>query len=79
MNIEERTIAVIICAMGMQTGEVDLESSRESLEMDSLDDIEMLMCLEEEFGIEISDAQAETITTVQSAVDLIKTHLDKAP
>jgi acyl carrier protein len=44
----------------------------EDLDADSLDTVELVMALEEEFGIEIADEAAEKITTVQSAVDFIK-------
>jgi len=47
----------------------------EDLGADSLDTVELLMSLEEEFDIKIPDAEAEQINTVQKAVDYIKTHI----
>jgi acyl carrier protein len=47
----------------------------EDLGADSLDTVELLMSLEEEFNIKIPDAEAEQINTVQKAVDYIKTHI----
>lgn len=48
----------------------------EDLGADSLDKVELIMAAEEEFGIEIPDAEAIDITTVQGAVDLIVKHLE---
>ena len=49
----------------------------DDLGADSLDTVELVMALEEEFGIEIPDEDAEKITTVQQAVDYISSHLKK--
>ena len=58
--------------LGVEVGEVKAESSFvEDLGADSLDTVELVMALEEEFGVEIPDEEAEKITTVQLAVDYI--------
>jgi acyl carrier protein len=46
----------------------------EDLGADSLDTVELVMALEEEFGIEIPDEEAEKIVTVKDAIDYIKSH-----
>lgn len=50
----------------------------EDLGADSLDIVELIMALEEEFGLDIPDSEAESIRTVQSAVDHIKKKMDNA-
>lgn len=72
MNVEDKVIAIIEEQLGLPKGEVLLTSTKESLGMDSLDEIETIMALEEEFDIEINDYQAEKFNTVQDVVDLIK-------
>jgi acyl carrier protein len=49
-------------------------SFREDLEADSLDLVELIMELEEQFGMEIPDEEAEKITTVEEAVDYVQEH-----
>lgn len=59
--------------LGVDEGEVKPEASfANDLGADSLDTVELVMALEEEFDIEIPDEAAESISTVQSAVDFIK-------
>ena len=71
MNIEKRVITVIETQLGMVAGDVDISSTRDTLCMDSLDDIECIMALEEEFELEISDYEAESLTSVKLMVDYI--------
>lgn len=71
-TIEERVKKVIIEKLGVKPEEVKNESSFvEDLGADSLDTVELVMALEEEFDEEIPDEDAEKITTVQSAIDYI--------
>ncbi|MBA3791229.1 MAG: acyl carrier protein [Actinomycetota bacterium] len=61
--------------LGVEETEVTPEASfREDLEADSLDLVELIMELEEQFGLEIPDDQAEKITTVEQAVDYVSEH-----
>lgn len=70
--IEERVKSIIVEQLGVKEDEVRNESSFvEDLGADSLDTVELVMALEEEFDIEIPDEEAEKITTVQSAIDYI--------
>ena len=62
--------------MGVNEADVKSESSFiNDLGADSLDTVELVMALEEEFECEIPDEEAEKITTVQQAVDYVKAHL----
>lgn len=77
-TIEERVKKIIIEQLGVKEDEVKLEASFvEDLGADSLDTVELVMALEEEFDTEIPDDKAEKITTVQAAIDYIKTHSSK--
>ncbi|WP_253306741.1 acyl carrier protein [unidentified bacterial endosymbiont] len=74
-TIEERVKKIIIEQLGVKEDEVKLEASFvEDLGADSLDTVELVMALEEEFDTEIPDDKAEKITTVQAAIDYIKAH-----
>lgn len=66
---------VIAEQLGVDEGEVNPEASfTEDLNADSLDLVELIMSLEEQFGLQISDEDAEKITTVGEAVDFIYEH-----
>ncbi|ACQ60514.1 TPA: acyl carrier protein [Vibrio cholerae] len=71
-NIEERVKKIIVEQLGVDEAEVKNESSFvEDLGADSLDTVELVMALEEEFDTEIPDEEAEKITTVQAAIDYV--------
>mgnify|MGYP000223310825 FL=1 len=75
-NIEARVRKIIIDQLGVKEEQVTNEASFvEDLGADSLDTVELVMALEEEFELEIPDEDAEKITTVQQAIDYIATHL----
>ena len=75
-SIEERVKKIIIEQLGVKPEQVTNEASFvEDLGADSLDTVELVMALEEEFECEIPDEDAEKITTVQQAIDYIKAHL----
>ena len=75
-DIESRCFQVVAELLGLKPDDVKLESRFiEDLGVDSLDQIKMVMDFEEEFGIKISDAEANKITTVQKAVDVVRRKL----
>lgn len=74
-NIEQRVTKIVAEQLGVSEAEVKNESSFvDDLGADSLDTVELVMALEEEFDCEIPDEEAEKITTVQQAVDYINGH-----
>jgi len=74
-NIVERVKKIVVEQLGVKDDEVGLEASFvDDLGADSLDTVELVMALEEEFDCEIPDDEAEKITTVQQAVDYINSH-----
>jgi acyl carrier protein len=74
-NIEQRVRKIIAEQLGVNETEIKNESSFvDDLGADSLDTVELVMALEEEFETEIPDEEAEKITTVQQAVDFVKAH-----
>lgn len=68
--------AIIVDLLGVEPEKVTSEASfREDLEADSLDLVELIMAFEDKFGGEISDDDAQKITTVGEAVNYIETHM----
>ena len=76
-TIEERVRAIVVEQLGVKEEEVSGDASFvDDLGADSLDTVELVMALEEEFSCEIPDNEAEKITTVQQAIDYIKEHVE---
>lgn len=74
-SIEERVKKIVVEQLGVKEDEVTSEASFvDDLGADSLDTVELVMALEEEFKTEIPDEEAEKITTVQQAIDYITAH-----
>lgn len=72
-DVEVKVKKIISEQLGVPEGDVKPEASFvNDLGADSLDTVELVMALEEEFGVEIPDEDAEKIGTVQSAIDYIK-------
>ena len=73
MSVEEKVKEIIVDQLGVDAKQVKSEASFiDDLGADSLDTVELVMALEEEFDIEIPDEDAEKIASVQNAVDYIK-------
>ena len=71
-TIEERVKKIVAEQLGVKEDEVTSEASFvDDLGADSLDTVELVMALEEEFETEIPDEEAEKISTVQSAIDYV--------
>jgi acyl carrier protein len=74
-SVLERVTKIVVEQLGVKEEEVSLESSFvDDLGADSLDTVELVMALEEEFETEIPDEDAESITTVKQAIDYINEH-----
>ncbi len=77
-SVEERVKKIVVEELGVKDEEVTSEASFvDDLGADSLDTVELVMALEQEFKIEIPDEEAEKITTVQQAIDYIGQNLAK--
>ena len=77
-NIEQRVKKIVAEQLGVNESEIKNDSSFvDDLGADSLDTVELVMALEEEFECEIPDEEAEKITTVQQAIDYVNVHLKK--
>jgi len=72
MNIFEKVKSLVAEQLGVDAADITLETSFDDLNADSLDVVELIMALEEEFDIEIPDEDAEKIKTVGDAVEYIK-------
>jgi len=78
-NVEQRVRKIVAEQLGVNETEIKNESSFvDDLGADSLDTVELVMALEEEFETEIPDEEAEKITTVQQAITYINSHTKKA-
>ncbi|MFW5723443.1 MAG: acyl carrier protein [Halochromatium sp.] len=75
-SVEERVRKIVVKQLGVKEEEVTMDASFvDDLGADSLDTVELVMALEEEFETEIPDEDAEKITKVKEAVDYVNAHL----
>ena len=76
-SVEERVKKIVVEQLGVKEDEVTNEASYvDDLGADSLDTVELVMALEEEFKTEIPDEEAEKITSIQQAIDYINAHME---
>mgnify|MGYP001228617577 CR=1 FL=1 len=74
-TVEEQVKSIVAEQLGVDEGEITNEASFvDDLGADSLDTVELVMALEEEFDTEIPDEEAEKITTVQQAIDFVNSN-----
>ncbi len=71
MDILEKIKVIVSEQLGVEEDEITMETTFEDLNADSLDIVELIMALEEEFDLEIPDEDAEKLTTVGAAVTYI--------
>ncbi len=77
-TVEERVRKIVVEQLGVKEDELKNDASFvDDLGADSLDTVELVMALEEEFETEIPDENAEKITTIQEAIDYIETNMNK--
>jgi len=75
MSVEERVKKIVVDQLGVEESQVTKQAKFvDDLGADSLDTVELVMALEEEFGLEIPDEEAEKISTVAQAIEYIETH-----
>ncbi len=76
MSVEDKVKKIIAEKLSVDLDEIVPEASFvDDLGADSLDLVELIMSMEEEFDVDISDEDAETLVTFQDAIDYIKKHL----
>jgi acyl carrier protein len=75
MSVDKRVKEIVAEQLGRDVNEVTIEASFiDDLGADSLDIVELVMAMEDEFGIEIPDEEAEKIKTVKDVIEYIKAH-----
>ena len=72
MGVFDKVKSIVVDQLGVEEEEITLETSFAELNADSLDIVELIMALEEEFDLDIPDEEAEKIRTVGDAVNYIK-------
>ena len=77
MSELEKIKRIVADQLGVEEDEINEATSFEDLNADSLDIVELIMALEEEFDIEIPDQDAEKLTTVGAAVEYVKAKLEE--
>lgn len=78
MSVEERVKKIVVDQLGVEESQVTREAKFvDDLGADSLDTVELVMALEEEFKLEIPDEEAEKISTVGQAIEYIEAHPPK--
>lgn len=76
-EIESKLTGLLVDELGLDADKITMESRfEEDLEVDSLGVVELLMALEDNFGVQIPDEEAESLTTVGEAVDLVEKKLN---
>ena len=76
-EIESKLTGLLVEELGLEADKITMDSRfEEDLEVDSLGVVELLMALEDNFGVQIPDEEAESLTTVGEAVDLVEQKLN---
>jgi acyl carrier protein len=76
-DTKDKVISIIASELGRKSGEIQEDSTFNDIGADSLDMVEVIMKLEEQFGIEIKDEEAEHMKSVKDVVDFVNSHRTK--
>ena len=76
-TVEQRAVKLIAMQQGFDVSDVTVDKKFEDLSADSLDIIEIVMAVEDEFDIELSDSETDNLTTVQDLINLIQARIVK--
>lgn len=71
-TLEQRIVVLVAEQSGEQADQIQLSQTLDSLGLDSIDALELIMAVEEKFDIEIPDEDAERVTTIQTLVDVVR-------
>ncbi|MFQ5948773.1 MAG: acyl carrier protein [Acidimicrobiia bacterium] len=75
-EVESKLVGLLVDELGIERDKITMEATfEEDLEVDSLGVVELLMALEDSFGVKIPDEEAESITTVSEAIDMVMVKL----
>ncbi|HAP31914.1 MAG TPA: acyl carrier protein [Firmicutes bacterium] len=75
MSVFEKVKSLIVEQLDVNAGKIAMTTTFEDIDADSLDVVELVMALEEEFGLEIADEEVEKIKSVGDVVRYIETHV----
>lgn len=75
MNTKDEIIALASEQLEIDFSEMDLSTDLTTLDVDSLDLVELIMAIEQAFSIEISDEEIEEVTSIEAAVELVKSKI----
>lgn len=76
-DVRDRVLKVLNDQLGFNDGYITMDATKETLGVDSLDEVEIVMALEDEFGIQLADEQVERVTNVADLVNLVRDEVNK--
>ena len=79
INISDKLIEIISNEFNISEDNIKMDSTLKSLELDSIDGIELIMAIEDEFDIDVEAEEYEKIKTVKELINLVKKYLNKTP
>lgn len=79
INISEKIIQIISNEFNVPENKIEMDSTLQSLELDSIDGIELIMAIDDEFDIDIPEEKYEKVKTLKEMINLVKKYLNKTP